>query len=364
MKKALALFLTLTMLLSLCACGILSSPMEYDSWPSDDLAAKLPAPDTEKIKISEYSSFVSIDIYEATAETFTDYISKCETAGFIIEAERGSDKYEAYNAEGCKLEIDFLKNSEKVSIDLNESKVNGTINWPSIGLASLIPVPNSNVGTIASNSSTCFTAYVGETSEEDYRNYVNSCIERGFTVDFSDTGEDFYGNNVEGIELHLAYHGFKTLYIYMEAPEDYGISDEENVSPTEENVGNEENTEKAETTEATKDATDDNSEDNPQDDTLGWPESGLPEIVPKPKGRIDRVSNDSTLYFYAYVTDMTESDYEEYIELCRDYGFTLDEVTWDGYFSAYHESDNGDAVTVTYEDDNTIKIEIFANQNR
>ena len=61
---------------------------------------------------------------------------------------------------------------------------------------------------------------------------------------------------------------------------------------------------------------------------------------------------------------MTESDYDEYIELCRDYGFTVEEVTWDGYFSAHNESDDSYAVTVTYEGDNTIRIDIFANQER
>lgn len=246
MKKAISLFLALAMLLSLCACG---SSMTYDLWPSSGLGAKLPAPNTEKIKVYDYSSFVDIDIYEATAEIFTEYISKCESAGFDIESKQKNDKYEAYNSEGCKLEIDFLKNSEKISINVYESKVNGTISWPSIGLATLIPVPDSNVGTIASNSSTCFTAYIGDTSEEDYRNYVNSCIELGFTVDFRDTGEDFYGNNVEGIELHLAYQGFKTLYIYMKAPENYGSSDEENVVPTDESVEEEENTEETVSTE-------------------------------------------------------------------------------------------------------------------
>ena len=70
------------------------------------------------------------------------------------------------------------------------------------------------------------------------------------------------------------------------------------------------------------------------------------------------------MYFSAYVGEMTEKDYLNYVEECRKRGFVLDEVSWDGYFSAYHESDNGDAVTIQYRGVDTIQVEIFTGQKR
>lgn len=217
MKKILTLLLTLVVLLSLSACG--KKQKEYDLWPTYGLATMLPAPDTEKIKVYDYSSSISIDIDVDSPDAFSSYVERCEEAGWTVEAERKADAYSAFNAEGYKLDINFFQAMGQLSIHLYEPKAKEPIVWPTIGLATLIPTPDSTIGSMESNSSSQFSAYIGEISPEDYAVYVNECMNLGFSVDFNSTERSFSAGNADGVSLRLTYEGFNTMYVKITAPE-------------------------------------------------------------------------------------------------------------------------------------------------
>ncbi len=450
MKKAISLLLALAMCLSLCACFNRRSK-EYDKWPTSGLGAVLPTPDTEKVEVFDYSSFFSATVYidETTSELFPAYVAKCESAGFSVDAEKNSDKYVAYNKEGYRVSMQLFDGLGQFDIHLDTPKVNGTFAWPSIGLATLLPEPKTNVGTVEYDTSKQFSVWIGETSLDSYKEYVNECIDSGFSVDYDSAEKNYSAKNIDGVSLKLEYQGFDTMYISMRAPSD---DSENNSESTEELLQSDVMESTAESEDDIKledisyswsqgvlaeevplpDATettmvfDGNDSFNVKiygdlsafqkyvdrckkrgytceakdssityysayradgtrieiqfieeeglyqlfvreswiKDPLTWPEVGLATMVPTPKGSKGKIIGDSSVYFSAYVGEMTEKDYLNYVEECRKRGFVLDEVSWDGYFSAYHESDNGDAVTIQYRGVDTIQVEIFTGQKR
>lgn len=218
-KKSVVLCLAMLLVCCLAGCGG-SSSSEDNTWPNSGLGLVLPEPDAKKIHIGyNLDDSFSADIEDAKEEDFTAYVDKCKEIGFTIDAESDLDDYAAYNADGYKVSITFYDSIESVSIMLDAPKINGTITWPTMGLATLLPTPNTDVGTISIDSSTLFEAWIGETSFDNYKIYVNQCIENGFDIDYSNSEKAFTADNVDGVTLCLEYQGFDTMYISIDAPD-------------------------------------------------------------------------------------------------------------------------------------------------
>lgn len=441
MKKVISLFLVFAACLSLCACSGRSKET-YDEWPTVGLAVVLPEPQTKKIKTFDYGDAFSALIYsdDAIETFFSAYVASCESAGFTVDAEKTADSYEAYNQDGYRLRMHLFSSLKQVSLDLDSPKVNGTFAWPTIGLATMLPEPDTNVGTIQFDTSTQFSIWVGETSPDGYKAYVDACIAYGFALEHQNSEKKFSAKNADGVSLTLEYQGFQTMYISVRMKNDETDSAPAQEEPTEfteqddikiEDVSydwsqgilaEEVPLPEAEETEMVRDGNEDfrvkiygdlaafqkyverckkrgytyepndssvtyysafrkdgtrievNYDENEGlyelyvreswiKDPLEWPESGLAALLPAPKGTTGKIIGDSAVYLSVFVGEMTKSDYLDYIEACRQSGFTLDEMVWEGYFSAHHETDNGNVVTVTYEGLDTIHIEVFTGQN-
>lgn len=92
--------------------------------------------------------------------------------------------------------------------------------WPKSDIAKLLPIPESNIGSISWEASYGFVIYVGETSKEQYDAYVDECWENGFTIDYS-KGEDFFwADNESGYHLHLKYEGNDTMFVRIDEPDE------------------------------------------------------------------------------------------------------------------------------------------------
>ena len=87
--------------------------------------------------------------------------------------------------------------------------------WPTMGSAALIPKPKSTKGSIEINSHIQLFVYVGETSYDDYIDYVEQCIERGFNVDFNRGDKVFDAENEAGDSLRVEYEGNNLMSISM-----------------------------------------------------------------------------------------------------------------------------------------------------
>ena len=80
-----------------------------------------------------------------------------------------------------------------------------TLYWPTGGLGGNLPAPKSQVGEISEDDSNYFTAVVEETSYEDYKDFVNGCMEKGFDYDYDNDDDYFDGEDMSGNKLSITY---------------------------------------------------------------------------------------------------------------------------------------------------------------
>ena len=111
-------------------------------------------------------------------------------------------------------EAEWLKSLE----DITEEPFK-EFTFPTTGLAAKLPAPKSNFGRIGRDSSDYFHLTVGNTSEEDYNEYVEKCMEKGFSVNY-DKGSSYYiADDQEGYHLYLSFDKEEnTMDITLEAP--------------------------------------------------------------------------------------------------------------------------------------------------
>ena len=94
-----------------------------------------------------------------------------------------------------------------------------SIVWPSSKAASQLPVPKSTIGNFISDSDDNLNVYVGNTSREDYNNYVKACADRGFKVGYDNSKNRYSAKNNAGWDLSLSYEGNSVMNIMLSAPD-------------------------------------------------------------------------------------------------------------------------------------------------
>ncbi len=90
-------------------------------------------------------------------------------------------------------------------------------------------------------------------------------------------------------------------------------------------------------------------------DTFTWPSSGLATELPKPKTNKGEISSNSDTYFYATLQEVTHSDYDDYIQSCKDAGYTDFSGEGTDYFKA--KSPSGAGLSLSFDgEDKTLEI--------
>ena len=189
------------------------------------------------------------------------------------------------------------------------------LEWPTSGISTVLPVPESKHGKIIGNYDFTFSANIICSSENEYEEYKNLCMESGFVIEADEDTDSYDAFNKDGYKLSLNNWSHNNSYdIHLYPPKE-----RENIS---------------------------------------WPSIGLSLIIPKTKSTIGKITNDSSSQFNAHICDMTFDDYNAYVEECIAHGFTIDHSKGDKYYSALNE--NGDKLRLDYEGFNTISIAIYA----
>ena len=89
--------------------------------------------------------------------------------------------------------------------------------------------------------------------------------------------------------------------------------------------------------------------------TFTWPSSGLATELPKPKTNKGEISNNSDTYFYATLQEITHSDYDDYIQSCKDAGYTDFSGEGTDYFKA--KAPSGAGLSLSFDgEDKTLEI--------
>lgn len=189
-------------------------------WPSVGLNQYLPIPPTEygDIKTDDETRF-NIEIYQVSLEDFEGYVKNCKEKGFTISTTKTDSVFYAYHAEQYELDIFYWEDKETMDIFLDAPLKMSEIKWPDNKLVKQIPQPESLTGNIRWENSEYFGVYIANTTPEQYNEYVDRCIEAGFTIDYSRGDKTFHAYNKAGYYLVVEQHLFDKIYISIKIPE-------------------------------------------------------------------------------------------------------------------------------------------------
>ena len=88
----------------------LSAPLEMGeiTWPSAGAGSLVPAPESSTGLIdSDSSTFFVAYVGNTNPEAFSSYVDACSNAGFTVDYDRGDAFYQADNADGANLRLDY-----------------------------------------------------------------------------------------------------------------------------------------------------------------------------------------------------------------------------------------------------------------
>lgn len=199
-------------------------------WPEMVLGTMISEPPSLKGTLYENSDeqlWVSLD--GVSDSQYNDYLDDCISKGFSVDSQKESYSYKAYNAEGYLLDMSHI--GENLSITLEAPMEMGIIAWPTGTAGKLLPTPKSTVGKFEFEHDDSFCVYIGETSQEDYDEYIVACSDMGFNVDY-DKGDIYYrADNADGYHVSIEYKGNNIMFVRIDAPSEDEQPPTEEVEP-------------------------------------------------------------------------------------------------------------------------------------
>lgn len=215
MSIVLASVLIIFVLVGTTGCG---DSAERIDWSKMKLGALLPEPKASVGEIWDNTDEeLDVRLNNFSEDEYSEYVKACETKGYTIDVDKRNHAYEAYNENGYKLQVDLVY--EKMSVELHAPMAFSAIEWPASELGRLVPAPKSLMGKFEFESANDFLVYVGETTKEEYNEYVKACAAAGFDVDY-DKGDHYYrADNTDGYHISLEYEGFNTMSVRANEPD-------------------------------------------------------------------------------------------------------------------------------------------------
>lgn len=89
------------------------------------------------------------------------------------------------------------------------------IDFPTAGVGALLPLPESNMGEVNWYHHDSFSMYVGNTTYDDYSNYINKCMEAGFNINFHQYEDSFSAYDSNGNDLNIYFRGNDIIEVYI-----------------------------------------------------------------------------------------------------------------------------------------------------
>ncbi len=196
------------------------SPKSNDKkveWSEIKLGNIIPAPPTDKGTLRENSDEkLRVSFSDVSDDEYNNYLDACKDKGFIIDADKTSYSYKAYNSDGYYLDIHY---ATTLSIQLSTPMELGNITWPTGTAGQLLPAPKSTLGKFSFERDDGFYVYVGATSKADYQEYVTICSDKGFKIDYEKNDTYYRADNVDGWHISLCYEGGNIMSIRIDAPD-------------------------------------------------------------------------------------------------------------------------------------------------
>ena len=201
------------------------------NWPSSGLAKNLPDPPAKYGTITaDNNDLFDVDFEKMTADDYRNYINACKDKGFTIDPDESGSSYSAYNDDGFKLVIDYSDYNNEMAVSLDAPEEMTEFTWPETDLSKLIPQPKSNFGNINFEHDDSISIDIGKTSESDYAEYVQTCIDSGFNVDYKKSDKFYNADDSYGNHLSLSYKGNQIMNINLQVANSEAATDSDNTN--------------------------------------------------------------------------------------------------------------------------------------
>lgn len=191
------------------------------------------------------------------------------------------------------------------------------LEWPTSGLATMLPKPDSSTGNVSINNDETLSADIDDYTQEKFDAYVAQCQEMGFTVEATADADGLDAFSEDGHHLTLSFHDYSSggsMDVRLEAPIEMSA--------------------------------------------ITWPTSGAGSLVPAPTSTTGKIDSDSSSFFFAYVGETDAEAFGAYVDACADAGFDVDYNRGDTLYTA----ENADGVSLTVEfrgfDTMTVRVEV------
>lgn len=183
--------------------------------PETELSVLMPQIEDGKGEIvTNNEEYFTVNYVGISDAEFEAYKKECKDKGFTIDCKNTGSLFDAYNEDGYNIRITY--SNSQMHITVTDDLEMRTIVWPNSKVADLIPKPDSDYGNIYSSSDACLIIYIGNTTIDNYAEYVNECIKKGFDQDMSQTDEHYHADNKDGYHVQVEYRGFNTIFIRVD----------------------------------------------------------------------------------------------------------------------------------------------------
>ncbi len=185
--------------------------------------------------------------------------------------------------------------------------------WPTTGLATMLPNPDSSKIDVTSNSDKSLSVSVDDYTSSQFEQYIEACKQKGFTVDAEKTSNGFEAYAESGEHLSLSFYT-DSMRIALDAAVAL--------------------------------------------DTIAWPTSGPGAALPKPASDKGSITTNSSSTFSVTVGNTSKQDFSAYADAVSAAGFNVDFSKTDTSFSA--KNADGASVHIQYEGNNLMKVNAYA----
>lgn len=79
----------------------------------------------------------------------------------------------------------------------------------------MIPVPETTIGKIQSDSSSNLLIYINITSKDVHNAYVNECMELGFVIEYNKSENNYHAYDIHHHSLSVKYEGNQIMSIHL-----------------------------------------------------------------------------------------------------------------------------------------------------
>lgn len=187
------------------------------------------------------------------------------------------------------------------------------IDWGTLELREYIPKPATLLGFISYNYNSSLSIEICKNDKNEYKKYVDACIDMGYTIDSETYDTQYIAFNSEGYRIAVTWYSDE-YHITLQAPENY--------------------------------------------EEFEWPATGLATKLPKTISNIGKIKWDNSETYIVHVADTTIDAYKGYVKSCEEAGFAIDYSQGEKNYTAFDV--NGYKLSVTYMGFNRIEVSIRA----